>query len=444
MGVFPGLDSWINLNTQQPRKAESDGSANAVSNKVQPIDPKYYDKDEVTTKKGLYHMNIEMTVGYPPEALYEMFANPNNEDYFRRVKDGRPLLKSKSRKVLKKDGPREIVELDKAVAWNFFWWSAPYPIQLIADENQKDLTGKYRKKEMMFMKVFEGSWKIEPLYVDQGRLCKSREPKSRQEYKNCSSGLGKIGTKVTMEQRFEPSSLLNLPPISWYIRETTIKTTKTLLEDFQSNDSSNRNIYKIRSSFVLVQKEMNVFPGFGSWINQNMEQPLKAESKKSENVKPKDREEMDKQGKLWRDAEKTHPWYDAPTKVKVTTKKGLCHMNIELTLGLPPKATYELFTNPNNLPLFSDKSWRQLLKNKSRKVLTEDGPRQIIKSEKAVAWNFLGFSRALPISLIADENKKDLTAKYKKEKMMYMKVFEGNWKVEPIYVDQERLSICFS
>lgn len=47
--------------------------------------------------------------------------------------------------------------------------------------------------------------------------------------------------------------------------------------------------------------------------------------------------------------------------VEGDNKKGLCHMYIELTFGLPPRSVFELFTNPDNLPLFSDKSWRQLL-----------------------------------------------------------------------------------
>ncbi|CAH8253341.1 unnamed protein product [Arabidopsis lyrata] len=179
-----------------------------------------------------------------------------------------------------------------------------------------------------------------------------------------------------------------------------------------------------------------------------MQQPLKAESKKSENNKSKsvsnmnsnnvDDEEME-EGKLWRDAEKKHPWFDAPPKVKVTTKKGLCHMYVKMTFGLPPRSVYELFTNPNNLPLFSDKSWRQLLVNKRRKVLKRDGPRQIVEVEKVVAWDFLWWSGGMPINLIADENEKDLTGKYKKQKMKFMKVFEGSYKVEPIYVDSESL-----
>ena len=83
------------------------------------------------------------------------------------------------------------------------------------------------------MKVFEGSWKMEPLYVDQERLCKSRSRISEEEYKKCSSGKGRIGSKVTMEHIFQPSSLLNIPPVSWFIRGVAIKFTKALLQDLR-------------------------------------------------------------------------------------------------------------------------------------------------------------------------------------------------------------------
>jgi len=94
----------------------------------------------------------------------------------------------------------------------------------------------------MLMKVFKGSWKVEPDYVDQERLCKSRSPKSREEYKICSGGQGKVGSKVTMEQIFEPSSLLNRPPVSWIIRGITIRTTKILLEDLRKAGTTLREV----------------------------------------------------------------------------------------------------------------------------------------------------------------------------------------------------------
>lgn len=79
------------------------------------------------------------------------------------------------------------------------------------------------------MKVFEGRWKVEPLFIDSERLCKQIKPKSREEYRKCSGGRGRIASKVTMEQIFQPSFPLNLPPFSWIIRGITIKTTKNLL-----------------------------------------------------------------------------------------------------------------------------------------------------------------------------------------------------------------------
>ena len=56
------------------------------------------------------------------------------------------------------------------------------------------------------MKVFEGSYKVEPIYVDFERLCNQKEPKSPEEYKKCSGGQGKIASKVTMDQIFSAIS----------------------------------------------------------------------------------------------------------------------------------------------------------------------------------------------------------------------------------------------
>ncbi|AAC98017.1 Similar to OBP32pep protein gb/U37698 from Arabidopsis thaliana [Arabidopsis thaliana] len=85
--------------------------------------------------------------------------------------------------------------------------------------------GDFMKEKMKFMKVFEGSWKVEPLYVDQERFCRSRSVNSQEEYKKCSGGRGRIASM--------PSTLLNLPPVSWIIRGITIKITKMLLEDLR-------------------------------------------------------------------------------------------------------------------------------------------------------------------------------------------------------------------
>ncbi|XP_010477661.1 PREDICTED: uncharacterized protein LOC104756730 [Camelina sativa] len=264
MRVIPGFGIWINQNAEEPLDGES---KSPKSESVWAVDPKYYDLDEVrregeiwraaekkhpwsdapakvkvTTKNGLCHMNIEFKLGLPPEGVYEMFTNPNNYPVFKKDKAGRQRLENKSRKVLKKNGPRQTTEMEKDLHWNFLFLSKAIPIHLIIDENHKNLTAKYTTKNMMFLKVLEGSWKVVPDFVDQERLCKPRLPKSREEYKRCSGGKGKVGSKVTMEQVFQPSPLLNLPPVSWIIRGITIKTTKILLEDIRKAGTTLRTV----------------------------------------------------------------------------------------------------------------------------------------------------------------------------------------------------------
>ncbi|XP_056850948.1 uncharacterized protein LOC130500207 [Raphanus sativus] len=118
---------------------------------------------------------------------------------------------------------------------------------------------------------------------------------------------------------------------------------------------------------------MGVFPGFGSWINQNSQQPLKAEAKRSENV---DSEEDDfkypdkiyfdlndeqKQLDLWHEAEKKHPWHNASPKIKVTHENGFYHMNIEMTVGLHPELLYGYLIDPGSGTFHDLRKRRQLM-----------------------------------------------------------------------------------
>ncbi|EOA39360.1 hypothetical protein CARUB_v10012413mg [Capsella rubella] len=290
MSVYPGFRGWINQNMQQRPKADSGryGSveSNSVSEKdtnlkpwydepgentaMEPgdvrskalyaVDTKYFDVNEmgrqsklwhaekkkhpwhippakfkVETKNGICHMNIEFKVGLIPPGAYEMLTNPRNITFFSADENLRQRLENKATKVLKKDGPMQITDVRKSLRWKFLLFSGTTPIHLIIDENHQNLTAKFTKKKntMKYMKIFEGCWKLEPLFVDSERLCNQREPKSQEEYKRCSRGKGRIGSTVTMELIFQPSSLLNLPPVSWIIRRIIIKTTKILIEDLR-------------------------------------------------------------------------------------------------------------------------------------------------------------------------------------------------------------------
>ncbi|XP_010477651.1 PREDICTED: uncharacterized protein LOC104756721 [Camelina sativa] len=293
MGIFAGFGSRINQNNEEPRKAEPNRSENVESKSESETDDdndqdkmkKYYDEDEVerqaqlwidaekkhiwhdappkvkvTTKKGLCHMKIDLTVGFPPDKVFGIITAGS---FFLN-----PPLTSNSRKVLREDGPRQIAKVVKTVDWEFLGSSFDIPISLIVDENRKDLITKYKKKRMMMMKVFKGSYKVEPLYVDSERLCKQMEPKSPEEYKRCSRGQGRIASKVILNQYFQPYPPFNLPPLSKYIRDVTIKNTVTALKTLQSwginfrspgiVTSMDENGNVIRSSPKKKEKQTNV------------------------------------------------------------------------------------------------------------------------------------------------------------------------------------------
>ncbi|XP_020870034.1 uncharacterized protein LOC9326649 isoform X4 [Arabidopsis lyrata subsp. lyrata] len=219
---------------------------------------------------GMSTIEMQFTLGLPPQAAYDVLTNPDNQPYSRIIK-GRQLLENISRKVVSPDtGKGQLVDTEKAVAWNFLWLSGTIPIIANFIENRQFLTVRnfphenqsfytdlgnlnwvslayfrqvqYTVKNKMFINMFEGQYKVEPLYVDSELFCKHEKPRSTEEYEKCSRGQGRIGSKVTLDQMFKPSFLFNLPPISWYVRRITIKTMKTLIEDLQITSAVMRGI----------------------------------------------------------------------------------------------------------------------------------------------------------------------------------------------------------
>lgn len=80
------------------------------------------------------------------------------------------------------------------------------------------------------MKRFEGCWKIEPLYVDNPVSLPQNIPKTLVEYEKITNGKGRVGSTVSLQQLVEPA-LVPPPPISWYLRGITTKTTEMLIQD---------------------------------------------------------------------------------------------------------------------------------------------------------------------------------------------------------------------
>lgn len=88
---------------------------------------------------------------------------------------------------------------------------------------------KFTQLKTGFMEKFEGVWRVEPLFVDE-KICYPFKPKTLAEYCSCTGGKGRIGSKVSLEQLIQPS-IVPPPPISWYLRGITAKTTEMIAND---------------------------------------------------------------------------------------------------------------------------------------------------------------------------------------------------------------------
>ncbi|OAY34527.1 uncharacterized protein LOC110628290 [Manihot esculenta] len=179
---------------------------------------------KVTVPKGsLCNINVNVNVGLPPDAVYDIVTDPDNRRVFKNIKE---VI---SRKVLLDEGPRQLVEVEQAAIWRFLWWSGTISVHVLVDQNREDLMMKFKQVKTGFMKKFEGCWRVESLFIDES-LCHPFKPKTWAEYYSCTGHKGRIGSKVSLEQIIQPT-LVPPPPISWYLRGITTKTTEMIVND---------------------------------------------------------------------------------------------------------------------------------------------------------------------------------------------------------------------
>ncbi|XP_047968101.1 uncharacterized protein LOC125212097 isoform X1 [Salvia hispanica] len=179
---------------------------------------------KVTIPKGsLSCLSVSVDVGLPPDAVYNIVTDPDNKRVFKNIKE---VI---SRKVLVDEGLRQVVELEQAAIWRFLWWSGTISVHVLVDQNREDHSMKFKQIKSGFMEKFEGSWKMEPLFVDE-ELCHPFKPNSVAEYVSFSNGVGRIASRLKLEQLIQPA-IVPPPPISWYLRGITTKTTEMLITD---------------------------------------------------------------------------------------------------------------------------------------------------------------------------------------------------------------------
>ena len=86
---------------------------------------------------------------------------------------------------------------------------------------------RFKQTNTGFMKKFEGCWKMDPVFDDEN-ICYPFKPKTLSEYRSCTRGNGRIGSRVSLEQLLQPA-IVPPPPFSWYLRGITWKTSETLM-----------------------------------------------------------------------------------------------------------------------------------------------------------------------------------------------------------------------
>ncbi|KAG2321592.1 hypothetical protein Bca52824_014805 [Brassica carinata] len=144
--------------------------------------------------------------------------------------DQPPVIKEVlSRKIVVDEGLRQVVEVEQAALWRFLWWSGTISVHVLVDQNRADHSMKFKQVKSGFMKRFEGNWKVKPLFVDE-HMCDRLKPKTLEEYDQCTGGKGRVGSRVTLDQLIQPA-IVPPPPISWYLRGITAKTTEMLIHD---------------------------------------------------------------------------------------------------------------------------------------------------------------------------------------------------------------------
>ncbi|WCJ38453.1 hypothetical protein M5689_019514 [Euphorbia peplus] len=179
---------------------------------------------KVSVPKGsLCNLTVNFDVGLPPDAVYNIVTDPDNRRVFKNIKE------VVSRKVLLDEGHRQLVELEQAAIWKFLWWSGTISVHVLVDQNRENRMMKFKQLKTGFMKQFEGCWRVEPVFIDES-LCYPLKPKTWAEYCSCTGGKGRVGSKVSLEQLIQPA-LVPPPPISWYLRGITSRTTEMIAND---------------------------------------------------------------------------------------------------------------------------------------------------------------------------------------------------------------------
>ncbi|KAB2052915.1 hypothetical protein ERO13_A12G143400v2 [Gossypium hirsutum] len=206
---------------------------------------------KVSVPKGsLCNLKAKVDVGLPPDAVYNIVTDPDNKRVFKNIKE---VI---SRQVLVDIGKRQVVDVEQKALWRFLWWSGTISVHVLVDQNREDYSMKFKQVDAGFMKKFEGHWRVEPLFIDE-ETCFPFKPKTWAEYCSCTGGKGRIGSKVSLDQLIQPA-IVPPPPISWYLRGITSKTTEMLINDLLAEAARLKGGFNAENSVNEINEQHQV------------------------------------------------------------------------------------------------------------------------------------------------------------------------------------------
>ncbi|CAM6106367.1 unnamed protein product [Calypogeia fissa] len=118
-----------------------------------------------------------------------------------------------------------------------------------------------------------------------------------------------------------------------------------------------------------------------------------------------------------------------PPKVTVSEPSGsFCQLDSRFSVPLPPDDVYEIIIDPNNRRVF-----KNVKEVTYRKVLEDDGNRQLVEVEQLGRWRFLIFNGVFTCRVKVEQNRQEHSMRYNLAQQGMMEKFMGSWKIDPQY-----------
>lgn len=125
-----------------------------------------------------------------------------------------------------------------------------------------------------------------------------------------------------------------------------------------------------------------------------------------------------------------------PPLLTVTQPKGtFCQIDARFSVPVPPDDVYDIITDPNNRRVF-----KNIKEVAYRKVLQDDGNKQIVEVDQIGRWRFLMMEGTFSSRVLVEQDRSEHSMVFDLLKQGMMKKFSGSWKIDAFDASEEASS----